>query len=1797
IIFILLFCGMIWSQSDTTAPIVYFISPGPNAFFSCDSGILVFKITDQSPIDWISSHLDMFVNESPPVVLAESLASPLDSFYYFILPFSLSDGDTVRLAYLPIYDIWGNWRNANFFFYVDLFPPEISLNSPGEGTLPDTQLIFSANLTDEMAGINIDFSYVFIEVYGTDNWENSFSLSSPLAYFSGETLIVDINPIGPISGGDTIDICIDAADNATGCGANRTDTCFSYNLPYTPPDIELIYPSPGAIVAGSCKDSVVFRITDTDSIIDIWISVGSDTYWITDDEIVMTGDSVIFYTSDIFDISTYYSIRLHCNDIYNNISEYTLGLWVDLLAPFIVTITPASSSLVTDTIITVDIQLVDYISGIDPTSLALTVDGMSTPFSFDSATGFLSFQKAYIGVTDTMSVVMNVCVNAKDNPDYCFNYMDSCFTLIYYIDIRGTEFFPPDGSLTACIDQSLAAALYSLGGIDSATVLLTIQNLTDGTILLETDLGDPRFSWTRTPAPHFGVMDSFFFNPEPGFWPDGKQIMCSIYGYVHHIDHTGYETYSWYFYTDFSPPYLQALIPDHGETVLFPQDTMYFNFGDETAGVLETAISCSLFYNGNPYRIPFSALIRIVGDTLALPITNYGIDISGCDSVRFCAHAIDAVSAQFCGPNVMDECISFTTDCTVPTAELLTPVSGLALSCTLQNIVFLLQEDVNLDSNSINLIINNDTISMDDVRFSISPSGTLTFTPDVSWSDGDTVTGYLNSLCDMLGNCNEITPFNFIVDISPPIIDPIYPLPGALIADSLVVISIKIKDEITSLSGFGIWGDLTGTFTYFSDSLFIYDPTGTGTIFGPEDTIHIGVWAADSPETCAVNFDTLEYYFVVDAIGPRITEIDSVIGNYTSCDDRCILFHFEDFTGLDLFSVKVYSSHESETLTFLSPQLEISPDSIAYCPSFSYADGETVRIVVISGKDIAGNEFSADSIVETFIVDLSTPRIETISLSPGETLATTAPNIFFTVFDSIAGIYQELCTLWVYSPDIDTILIYGDSGIDFYDDTVAVSFFDTDIRFRGGDSVQICIRIADWITDSLWGCDNHWADTCTYFYIDASPPIVAPARPGDGAITSCIEQTVDFVIADTEGVDWDTVVIVINGEVYSISSPELEHIGVSDTARYTPAIPYEDDTVQVCVIYARDTIGNELEDSVCWYFYIDTIPPVVIQEYPYDGTYIGNPTPTIWATMDDTITGYVIVDSILLGGIWYPTDGSVTDSFFYEIVDSLSEGANIVCIAMRDQPDFCPPNDTISCWQFFLDISSPILQIDPENLIISSCDSMQFFFAGYDIDSVILVDITSNGTFDYSVDTPSDTSLLGEGFVFAPSENETLYVHITLSDSFGNIVTDSISFAFDLSPPEITFLSPPDGDTLFEQSPIMSVLTEDESGVRPDSAIFIIHNDFSNDTFYYSVGEIEYADNVFEISLQDLGYILPERGFSTVIFDDVFDSVSGNYDCPIRYSIPESITIFIQDDDTIPPDIDIGEIDSAWCGGTFIPRWEIYDTFSGVDSTWVYISEMPDFVITDTLTLYESSANIWEPETSLYFASDTMWFIVCAVDSDNDFGYGFDTSQACSDTMFLVCRKPYIEILNDTLHFGEICMVDSSRILEFGIYNPTGVDIVINFEQYGDTAFIFDEDTVIIPAGEIGYFPVEFMPILEQMYSGQILVNIGYAEEIVYLLGEGILCPLGFSAEPRVITPNDDGYYDFVLFTFPLRGNNKVEIFAKHFSRVRVIQSDELRLIWNGLDDKGTLCPPGAYIFIAFEDGQIIEKGIIILAR
>ncbi|MDZ7375040.1 MAG: gliding motility-associated C-terminal domain-containing protein [candidate division KSB1 bacterium] len=87
-----------------------------------------------------------------------------------------------------------------------------------------------------------------------------------------------------------------------------------------------------------------------------------------------------------------------------------------------------------------------------------------------------------------------------------------------------------------------------------------------------------------------------------------------------------------------------------------------------------------------------------------------------------------------------------------------------------------------------------------------------------------------------------------------------------------------------------------------------------------------------------------------------------------------------------------------------------------------------------------------------------------------------------------------------------------------------------------------------------------------------------------------------------------------------------------------------------------------------------------------------------------------------------------------------------------------------------------------------------------------------------------------------------------------------------------------------------------------------------------------------------------------------------------------------------------------------------------------------------------------------------------------------------------------------------------------------------------------------------------------------------------------------FSVLPNPFTPNNDGFNDYTEFQIQdaISGDILISIFDISGRKIIDLKNS---FIWAGLDDRGKVVKPGAYIYIVKQGSKVIAKGIISIAR
>ncbi len=204
--------------------------------------------------------IDFSVDGDHFTILDPELSWDGDSILTFIpiAPDTFEHGDTVHACLENVADTCTGWLEdpVCITFYVDLQPPAIwGIDPAPDSMAPFVPEFFDFYLADSMAGL--DTASI---VFTVDGVEQTISLTP-----SGGSWFVQWAPDTSLyNRGDTLELCVTAADSANYCPPNVLDSCwFYYVTPCRPMDISVICPLPCFSFVACSSASVVFAVSDT----------------------------------------------------------------------------------------------------------------------------------------------------------------------------------------------------------------------------------------------------------------------------------------------------------------------------------------------------------------------------------------------------------------------------------------------------------------------------------------------------------------------------------------------------------------------------------------------------------------------------------------------------------------------------------------------------------------------------------------------------------------------------------------------------------------------------------------------------------------------------------------------------------------------------------------------------------------------------------------------------------------------------------------------------------------------------------------------------------------------------------------------------------------------------------------------------------------------------------------------------------------------------------------------------------------------------------------------------------------------------------------------------------------------------------------------------------------------------------------------------------------------------------------------------------------------------------------------
>ncbi|MBN2541892.1 gliding motility-associated C-terminal domain-containing protein [bacterium] len=599
-------------------PIGHIIEPDSGTYSACNDQRIIIMVQD--PDEVLDTTIQLQVNGRIYTVSDPELNYDHDSLIF--TPSTLwTDGELVEVCLLEAMDRLYNLLEAAplcWSFNIDLTPPVVWDVSPVPGsTLITTCPVLSLHLSDSLSGLNEGSIEVEVDSF-------TFTIMHPFFVWDGESLGIDLCAYGiDLRGGDTVDICLRANDFPDYCGPNILDTCWAFSIAAGGPVASIIEPLPNTYSA--CDDQgIIVTLVDSNGVVEesIELEVNGVTYNTTDAELTFSAGSLLaFVPSPWFENAETVIVNLlSADDSLGNELGGLLG-WtfiMDLSPPVAWDFNPPDLSTVTETSPVISLRIADSLSGLDLSTIELTVDGH--PYSiydpcvtWDGEYFELSTECAGLFWTGGSSI--EICAAALDTPGYCPpNTLEVCWEFSFAVGGPDAEIVvPTDNSVSACEDQSILVYLFDSEGIILESIQLQVRDSVYG-------LNDTTLTYEN---------DTLYFSPPAGFWVDGETVHVALLSASDSL-HNPLEDapIEWIFYVDLSGPVASNFVPADSASIYNWQETIQVELWDNLLGVDSSSIQLQV---AGVYRAPGPLTFNLASGCLDWDGTTVTLDPSSVD--------------------------------------------------------------------------------------------------------------------------------------------------------------------------------------------------------------------------------------------------------------------------------------------------------------------------------------------------------------------------------------------------------------------------------------------------------------------------------------------------------------------------------------------------------------------------------------------------------------------------------------------------------------------------------------------------------------------------------------------------------------------------------------------------------------------------------------------------------------------------------------------------------------------------------------------------------------------------------------------------------------------------------------------------------------------------------------------------------------------------------------------------------------------------------------------------------------
>jgi len=1426
--------SMIFDQLGPTADMVY---PPDSSITACATGEILIYAEDENGVDWTTAVLN--IDGSPFSWPSPRLSSRGDTLVFTpASPFPHLD--TVQVVLVALDDMVGNGlvgAPLSWFFVIDTEPPVMTGYSPGAGdAVSDPTPTIRIGLEDEPAGV--DGASPRIRVEGM-----LFDVTHAAMSWDGSQITFDCGMAGfTFDDGDSVHVCMrDASDlvSSSLCGPNSVDfdSCWSFYVNLSGPVADLLIPLDRSFSACSLQ-LVVFSVTDDQGVIPESSTVEIEgTIYDWPDHLSWSNDSLTwtpimpFADGDTIDVAV-----LDASDSLGNALSGVFEWWFisDQSPPVIAGISPPPGSVISDGTPSIDIMAVDSLSGEDPTTFAIRVNGdsfigmsawvwwLDPGFTLETSLSPYSW-----GDGDTARICIDSLADVVIS-DYCGPNIarpDSCWE--YYIDLSGPQVslvYPDSGVITACADSDIIIWLYDFWGVNPDSLRFWINGSTF-------DLTSPRLSYTNdtlrySPATPFAHADTIEFRVSRAVDIAGNAL-------------TGIPT--WESIIDTEPPELVSIDPAPGTVLSDATPVLTFGLSDEPAGVDSSTIVLGL--EGIDYSIT-DAGVTYISATGELVFDAAAAGVSfGPGPLDVCIRASDRVAPEWCGPNAgTDSCYIYPYDLEGPNAVPIDPTDGEVTACEMVNIRILLTDNRGLEPDSVVLTVDGTPWTLADPELIYIGDSLLIFIPPAPYPEG--VINVTLSAYDISGNplSGGVLSYSFSVDLSPPVLSGETPAPGAVISTTTPTIAFDLTDSPAGVDEATIVFEVAGEIARTTDAgvtwdgtHFSLDPVAFGLTLDDGDSVRCCVSSSDDPDSCAPNSMGPECWtFHINQSGPNAGIIRPEDWWVTACNDQEIMLWVSDGNGVDestiVLEVRGISYNTSD------PELTYDGDSIlTWTPSFIWAHAETVEVRLSTADDIYGTPLETP-LLWHFVIDLEPPVIMSFE-PPTSTSFTVADTLIeIAITDAPAGVNRSSLSMRIGS----VYYSWPHAGLSWPGETLSFHFSDLGYYPMDGDSLEVCIEL---LSDDPDLClpNELSVPECAVYFFDFRGPLASVFSPPESSWSSCPEQPIEIYVADANGVDTSTIELDIDGVLYTWPDAHLDYS--SPYLTFTPDSPWPEGVMlPVSLTRADDFAGNPLEDAPLeFYFGLDTLSPSVSFTDPGPGMVVDPGLSTISAQITDVSSGvYSPLLTMVVNGTPFGLghaalswDGSSLSLDLTAAGITFVDGDSVhVCVdSLFDRAILCGPNIAPPhCWDFYVDGGAPIPELlwPPEGSIVS-CPRETVIVTFHDPSNIefdsLVVHVSG---VDYTEAETEITIVDDSTFKFTPATN---FAHgsmvmvqvLDIADVYGHCsgAGPVWDWTMDLKPPVADWFYPlPYSTAGFDSVSVR--LTDIPAGVDPSSILLTV---------------------------------------------------------------------------------------------------------------------------------------------------------------------------------------------------------------------------------------------------------------------------------------------------------------------------------------------------------------------------------------